>query len=140
MRILRILPIRMINNPHSVRYTFPRGVFRGVMGSKPPLDQWNLLISAGFQAPTGAEPPGKIKKNLSPPWKNSWIRPWLSQRHFPKRQLPKYVLALLAQFSTVNWTTACHSSLFFHVLVLNILPRAWWLKERKNVKLTVVVI
>jgi len=29
------------------------------------------LISGGFQAPTGAEPPWKDKKNLSPPWKNS---------------------------------------------------------------------
>ena len=32
----------------------------------PPLDQRKLLISGGFQAPTGAEPPGN-KKKLSPP-------------------------------------------------------------------------
>ena len=32
----------------------------GAMGAKPPLDLCNLLISGGFQAPTGAEPhPGK---------------------------------------------------------------------------------
>jgi len=31
------------------------------MGAKPPLDQCNLLISGGFQAPAGAEP--------RPPWK-----------------------------------------------------------------------
>ena len=37
------------------------------MGAKPSLDLCNLLISGGFQAPTGAEsPPGK-KKNVSPP-------------------------------------------------------------------------
>jgi len=30
---------------------------RGAMGAKPPLDQLNLLISGGFQAPTSAEPP-----------------------------------------------------------------------------------
>ena len=42
-----------------------RGVFRG--GAKPPLDQGNLLISGGFQAPTGAEPPPlEREKNLSP--------------------------------------------------------------------------
>ena len=35
-----------------------RRVFRGgAMEAKLPLDQWNLLISGGFQAPTGAEPP-----------------------------------------------------------------------------------
>ena len=45
----------------------------------PPVDQWNLLISGGFQAPTGAEPPPlEREKNLSPPWTNSWIRPWAS--------------------------------------------------------------
>jgi len=46
-----------------------RGVFRGeLLGlSPPPPDQWNLLISGGFHAHTGAEPP---------PWTNSWIRPW----------------------------------------------------------------
>ena len=39
----------------------------GVMEAKPPQDQWNLLISGGFQPPTGAEPPpGKIKK-FKPP-------------------------------------------------------------------------
>ena len=27
------------------------------MGAKAPLDQWNLLITGGFQAPTGAKPP-----------------------------------------------------------------------------------
>ena len=27
------------------------------MGAEPLLDQWNLLISGGFQAQTGAEPP-----------------------------------------------------------------------------------
>ena len=44
-------------------------------GAKPPLDQWNLLNSGGFQAPTGDEPsPGK-KKKCKPPWTNSWIRP-----------------------------------------------------------------
>ena len=33
------------------------------MGLSSPLDQWNLLISGGFQAPTGAKhPPGKRKK------------------------------------------------------------------------------
>ena len=39
----------------------------GAMGAKPPpLDQLNL-ISRGFQAPTGAEPPGKRKKFKHPP-------------------------------------------------------------------------
>ena len=37
------------------------------MGAKPPLDQWNLLILGGFQAPTGAEPLTGKRKNLSPP-------------------------------------------------------------------------
>ena len=37
------------------------------MGAKPSLDQWNLLISGGFQAPTGAEPPWKDKKVQAPP-------------------------------------------------------------------------
>ena len=40
-----------------------RGVFRGGL----PLNQWNLLISGGFQAPTVAEPPLEREKNLSPP-------------------------------------------------------------------------
>ena len=53
-----------------------RGVFRGgAIGAKPPpLDQWNLLISGGFHAPTGAEPSPLKEKNLSPPldiWKHS---------------------------------------------------------------------
>ena len=39
----------------------------GAMGAKHPLDQWNLWISGGFQAPTCAEPPPGKKKNLSPP-------------------------------------------------------------------------
>ena len=48
------------------------------MEATPPLDQWNLLISGGFQAPTGAEPtPLEREKKFKPPWKNSWIRPWL---------------------------------------------------------------
>ena len=34
------------------------------------------MISGGFHAPTGAEPPWK-EKNVSPPWTNSWIRPWI---------------------------------------------------------------
>ena len=42
-----------------------RGVFRG--GAKPPPDQWNLLISGGFQAPTGAEPPLEREKKFKPP-------------------------------------------------------------------------
>ena len=38
------------------------------MGAKPhPLDHLNLWISAGFQAPTGAEPPWKEKKKISLP-------------------------------------------------------------------------
>ena len=51
----------------------PRGVFRvggGLWGLSPPLDQWNLLISGGFQ------PPLEREKNLSHHWTNSWIRPW----------------------------------------------------------------
>ena len=36
----------------------------------PPLDQWNLMISGGFQAPTGAEPP---------PWKNKKCKPTLDK-------------------------------------------------------------
>jgi len=32
------------------------------MGAKPPLDLSNLLISGGFQAPTGAESPLQRKK------------------------------------------------------------------------------
>ena len=34
----------------------------GAMGAKPPLDQWNLLISGGFQAPTGADPPRLLER------------------------------------------------------------------------------
>ena len=34
----------------------------GAMEAKPPLDQWNLLISGGFHAPAGAEPPPGKKK------------------------------------------------------------------------------
>ena len=35
-----------------------QGRIRGVgYGSYAPLDQWNLLISGGFQTPPGAEPP-----------------------------------------------------------------------------------
>ena len=34
----------------------------GAMGAQLPLDQWKLWISGGFQAPTGAEPPPRIKK------------------------------------------------------------------------------
>ena len=40
-----------------------RGVFRGgAMGAKPPLDQRNLLLSGGFQALTGAEPPAPLER------------------------------------------------------------------------------
>ena len=40
----------------------------GAMGAKPPPGPVKLLISGGFQAPTGAEPPLlKKKQNLSPP-------------------------------------------------------------------------
>ena len=36
--------------------------------SPPPFDQRNLLISEGFQTPTGAEPPpGEITKFKPPP-------------------------------------------------------------------------
>ena len=59
----------------------PTVIFRGtpcteaysrgaIWGVTPPLDQLNLLISVGFQAPTGAKPPLK-EKNLSRPWTNS---------------------------------------------------------------------
>ena len=54
-----------------------RRIQGGVIGAKPPLNQWNLLISGGFHAPTGAEPPLERKKFKPPPWTNSWIRPWL---------------------------------------------------------------
>ena len=37
-------------------YKLVRGAFQGRGGLTPPLDQWNLLISGGFQAPTCAEP------------------------------------------------------------------------------------
>ena len=43
-----------------------RSIGGGAMVAKPPLDQWNLLISGSFQAPTGAAPPGK-KKMWDPP-------------------------------------------------------------------------
>ena len=36
----------------------------GALEAMPPVDQWNLLISGGFQAQTGAEPP---------PWKEKKI-------------------------------------------------------------------
>ena len=36
----------------------------GYWGSAPPQDQWKLLISGGFYAPTGAESPLKKPKSL----------------------------------------------------------------------------
>jgi len=41
----------------------------GGLGAKPPPGPVKLLISGGFQAPTGAElpPPLERKQNLSPP-------------------------------------------------------------------------
>ena len=53
------------------------------MGAKHPLDQWNLLISEGFQAPTGAEPPLESEKNLSP----------------PPGQIPEYAPGPIVQYS-----------------------------------------
>ena len=51
--------------------TCPEAYSGGALGVKPPpLDQWNLLISGGFQ------PPLEREKNLSHHWTNSWIRPW----------------------------------------------------------------
>ena len=39
-----------------------RVVCRGGYGGSAPLDQWNICISGGFQAPTGAEPPHTVNK------------------------------------------------------------------------------
>ena len=72
----------MANNS-TIEYEYYYGMWRGqrrirgaAIGAKPPLNQWNLLISGGFQAPTGAElPPPWKEKNLSPSWTNSWICP-----------------------------------------------------------------
>ena len=51
--------------------TCPEAYSGGALGVKPPpLDQWNLLISGGFQ------PPLEREKNLSHHWTNFWIRPW----------------------------------------------------------------
>ena len=64
------VPIRLVFNlyfhPVETTSSINRAVFRvgGLWGLSPPLDQWNLLISGGFQAPTG--PPWKEKKLSSP--------------------------------------------------------------------------
>ena len=41
--------------------------YSGGYGGLAPLDQGNLLISGGFQAPTGAEPPLEREKKINPP-------------------------------------------------------------------------
>ena len=48
----------------------------GAIEAKPPGPVKFLLISGGFHAPTGAEPPLERKK-CKPPRTNSWIRPWI---------------------------------------------------------------
>ena len=50
----------------------------------PPLNRWNLLILRGFQAPTGAEPPWKDKKNLSPPGQIPEYAPGMQSWRFNK--------------------------------------------------------
>jgi len=50
-----------------VGHPVQRRIQGGLLGlSPPPLDQLNLLISMGFQAPTGAEPPLERKKSKPP--------------------------------------------------------------------------
>jgi len=54
----------------------------GAIGAKPPLDLCNLLISGGFQAPTGAEPPLERKKCKPPPGQIPEYTPDLKTKHF----------------------------------------------------------
>ena len=52
-------------------HRFNQGRIQGGYGDKPPpLDQWNLFISGGFQATTGAEPP--LNKFLNTPLDSIW--------------------------------------------------------------------
>ena len=58
-------------------YTVRQGrIQRGAMGAKPPPWTSEIYWFQGvFRPQRVLSPPGKGKKNLSPPWTNSWIRP-----------------------------------------------------------------
>ena len=86
----------------------------GAMGTKPPLDQWNLLISGGFQAPTWAEPsPPWKEQNVSPPLDNFLNTPMKSTSSFSTTNL-------LLLFSITNLLSGPG---FYNQLHL---PLNWW--------------
>ena len=53
------------------------------------LEEWNLFISGGFQAPTGAEPSLERKRNSSPPP--------------PSGQIPEYAPVFCKKVKTKNF-------------------------------------
>ena len=75
-------------------------------GLSPPLDEWNLLISGGFQTPTGAEAPHWKDKKCKPPLDKFLNTPLKERNILPDRQNTFRTVVSEVSFliSFVKWT------------------------------------